>query len=455
MPIVSVPGTDLTYSLIAYDDQGRERQDDPDGVLSGRATDALTGDPFTDVFLFSHGWMGDVPGAAQAAGGNWVGSMAGNAPDIAACMKQGRPGFRPLLIGLHWPSLPFGDDAFSSGMGAAAAVAPAGTNRVEALIAVGAARTADTPAARAALRTIFTASLTEPAPAALPQEVADAYQTLNRETGMGSGGPAAAPGADREPFDPERAFETAPRGAASFAAGGIGDALLSPLRTLSFWEMKDRARTFGEGGAHQFLGAPAPCAAAGRGVKFHFMGHSFGCIVASAAAAGPAAGALEFQVDSLVLVQGALSLWSYCSEIPSAPGQPGYFRRLIDNGRVRGPILTTRSEFDRAVGTWYPWAAGVARQVVMPSILSPSCRSTAPWGPSGSTAPASRRMTGRCSWFRRPTASNRGRSTTLKPARSSAWEAALRAPTTTSPTPKSPTPSGRRPWYKSVGIPIG
>ena len=31
--------------------------------------------------------------------------------------------------------------------------------------------------------------------------------------------------------------------------------------------------------------------------------------------------------------------------------------------RVRGPILTTQSEFDTAVGRWYPLAAGAARQV--------------------------------------------------------------------------------------------
>ena len=43
------------------------------------------------------------------------------------------------------------------------------------------------------------------------------------------------------------------------------------------------------------------------------MGHSFGCIVASATVAGPAAQrVLPRPVDSLFLVQGALSLWAYC-----------------------------------------------------------------------------------------------------------------------------------------------
>jgi hypothetical protein len=93
------------------------------------------------------------------------------------------------------------------------------------------------------------------------------------------------------------------------------------------------------------------------------MGHSFGCIVISAAVCGPSGSALPAPVDSMALVQGALSLWSYCSDIPDLPGTAGYFRRLVADGLVRGPIITTRSSFDRAVGTWYPWAAGIMRQI--------------------------------------------------------------------------------------------
>jgi hypothetical protein len=103
-------------------------------------------------------------------------------------------------------------------------------------------------------------------------------------------------------------------------------------------------------------------AAVGRDVKFHLVGHSFGCIVVSGAVAGPGSTALPSPVDSLVLLQGALSLWSYCSDIPAAKGTAGYFHRLVSEGRVRGPIVTTQSEHDRAVGTWYPWAAGIKGQ---------------------------------------------------------------------------------------------
>ncbi len=154
-----------------------------------------------------------------------------------------------------------------------------------------------------------------------------------RSTARRAWAPAArprAPGADREPFDPERATRQARRTRPLSFGGSICGGLLAPLRTLSFWKMKDRARQFGEAAAHRLLG-DLRYAAGGRGVRFHLMGHSFGCIVASAMRGRAGGGRrLPRPVDSLVLVQGALSLWSYCSDIPAAPGPAGYFRRIVD-----------------------------------------------------------------------------------------------------------------------------
>jgi pimeloyl-ACP methyl ester carboxylesterase len=105
-------------------------------------------------------------------------------------------------------------------------------------------------------------------------------------------------------------------------------------------------------------------AAGERDVRFHLMGHSFGCIAASALVAGPkGCGQLVRPVESLTLVQGAMSLWSYCTDIPATPGQKGYFRSVVADRKVRGPILTTRTPFDTAVGRFYPLGAGVRQQV--------------------------------------------------------------------------------------------
>src|SRR5690606_33145071 len=137
---------------------------------------------------------------------------------------------------------------------------------------------------------------------------------------------AAAPGADREPFDAEAIYQAGQADDVSF--GTFRNGVLEPLRLLSFWQMKQRACTVGERGIHDLL-RTLQHAVGSREVRFHLMGHSFGCIVVSAAVAGPRGTApLPRPVSSLALVQGALSLWSYCADIPAVSGQPGYFRSI-------------------------------------------------------------------------------------------------------------------------------
>jgi pimeloyl-ACP methyl ester carboxylesterase len=191
--------------------------------------------------------------------------------------------------------------------------------------------------------------------------VRDAYQILDREASLSSAG--VAPGADREPFDSEHAFQNARAEPVDFGWFNVGG-LLSPLRQLSFWKMKDRACRFGETGGFTFLRDLQSTVTAQRDVRFHLIGHSFGCIVVSAILAGPDGhGTLVRPVDSVALLQGALSLWSYCTDIPVTPGQPGYFHSIIADQKVKGPIITTQSELDTAVGRFYPLGAGVRRQI--------------------------------------------------------------------------------------------
>ena len=68
----------------------------------------------------------------------------------------------------------------------------------------------------------------------------------------------------------------------AFGAGSLGG-LLGPLRQLSFWMMKKRARTVGEGGMYQFV---SQLQQAAKDTRVHIMGHSFGCIVASSICGG-------------------------------------------------------------------------------------------------------------------------------------------------------------------------
>ena len=374
MPIRTLPGTDLAYALVVYDENGNERAE-PDGsklseTVVKRLRDAAQ--PITDIFFIAHGWQGDVP-AAIVQFDRWIGAMAAQDADRTAA--RDRPGgFVPLIVGLHWPSLPFGDEKIPGGGGALLS-ADSSDAAAQGDVDTWARRIADTPRARDAIAAILAAADSGGSAGAAPPELVAAYQTLFDESGLGAGGSAAPPGADQEGFDPAAIITQTKAAAAATQRGtqllGIGDTIgglfLSPLRQLSFWKMKDRARAFGEGGAHALLAQLETVAPQAR---FHLMGHSFGCIVASATVAGPAGGPdLPRPVDSLFLAQGALSLWSYASDIPYAKGSAGYFHGIVERGLVRGPIVTTRSTHDTAVGRFYPLGAQIRRQLVLDDAL--------------------------------------------------------------------------------------
>jgi DNA/RNA endonuclease G (NUC1)/V8-like Glu-specific endopeptidase len=378
-PTEEVPGTGLGYYLLAFDSDLQERTPE----VTRRAVEALAREPVTDVFLFSHGWRGDVPAAREQYTG-WIQAMAGVRADIDRAGRV-RPGFRPLLVGLHWPSEPWGDENLGGPVSFAPGAAPS-ASVAAALVDEYARRIGDRPAIREPLRTIVAAAETGAEPDQLPPEVEEAYRALDRALGLGAGGVAADPGSDRERFDPEAVYGEflADAGPASFGVGLPGrNALLTPLRVLSFWTMKDRACRFGENAAHPLLRRLLE-AAGGRDVRFHLMGHSFGCIVVSATVAGaPSAPRLPRPVDSVALVQGAFSLWSFCNDIPFSRGIPGYFHRVVRDGCVRGPIVTTQSRFDTAVGTWYPRAAWAGSQVAFAPGELPKYGSVGTFGVQG------------------------------------------------------------------------
>jgi hypothetical protein len=218
-------------------------------------------------------------------------------------------------------------------------------------------RLGDGPRIRDLLTIIFEEARHNAAAHNLPENVREAYRLLDRELNLGSEGAVAAPGDDREAFDPDRTMDDATN--TSFGGFNLGG-ILAPLRQLSFWTMKKRARTVGEGGMHKLLSVFQNVLPT---TRLHLMGHSFGCIVVSSILNGPAGVSQLAPVSSLVLAQGALSIWSYCSSIPYAHDRPGYFHQLITNSRVSGPIVTTRSKFDTAVGKFYPIGASLVGDV--------------------------------------------------------------------------------------------
>jgi hypothetical protein len=395
MPIRSITGADAQYYLLSFDEHGNERPE-ANGILLSDVVKNKIANPseaITDVFFASHGWQGDIPAAIEQYD-RWVGEMA-RSPDREVA-HTARPGFRAIVVGLHWPSLPFGDEKQPAEQGGGLLGADDEPS-IDAQVEEYASSIADTPRARAAIRTILLANREDDGSSkTLPSDVREAYQTLYAEAGLdgGDGDPGAPPGADRDAFDPdaiyagERLRATAEEQDAEggVLGGGFFDKLkglvVAPLQQMSFWKMKDRARAIGESGAHALLVRLMKAARPER--RFHLMGHSFGCIVVSATVAGAQGGEqLPRPIDSLFLVQGALSLWSYCPDIPLAHGTAGYFNRTLKQALVRGPIVTTRSRFDTAVGKLYPTAVTLSNQFVLAADELPKFGGIGTFGAQG------------------------------------------------------------------------
>ena len=373
MSFQKIPQLGIEYALIHFDDRGRERTDDPEGGVFSRALlEKARSEKPSHVFLFSHGWKGDIPSAIDQYN-RWIGAMWRLEADRQAL----GPDFRPLFIGLHWPSQPWGEETISAQSFGTAGAAIAGVLLEKAVEHFGGGSDV-----RAPLQVIFQAFEQNPAARILPDDVIAAYSELARAVGFSAGdGTSGAPDEDGAPLDPQaavRAERLASVGESFGTSGSIRSGILSGLRQVSFWLMKHRARTVGEQGMHTFVNdLQRACDA-----NIHLMGHSFGCIVVSSILGGPGGnGVLTRPVNSAVLVQGAMSLWSYAEDIPESD-KPGYFRQILAKRTVSGPILTTQSVNDKAIGIAFPAAVGLIGEVDFAAKL-PKFGGIGAWGIQG------------------------------------------------------------------------
>ena len=155
MPLRHIDETNLAYYLMLFDSDGNERQEQDGSLLSKTLTEAVR-DGVTDVFLSSHGWKGDIPAAIKQYD-SWIGAMAAQAGDRERARALDR-NFKALIVGVHWPSLPWGTE----NVGAALLDDDTGdefateqqTEHAE-LVDRYAKRIADTPTARTALAAIL------------------------------------------------------------------------------------------------------------------------------------------------------------------------------------------------------------------------------------------------------------------------------------------------------------
>jgi hypothetical protein len=202
MPIRTIPGTAVQYYLICFDEHGAERPEIDSTMLSDTVrlllADATEG--ITDVFFCSHGWQSDVPSAISQYD-KWVDVMA-SAHDRSAASTI-RPNFQAITIGVHWPSLPFGDEAMPVNVNGGVLGSDDG-NDIEVEIDCFAASIANTKTAREAIRVIIEAAREDDGEReTLPSHVRAAYDQLAYEALLpdGSNNPGGAPGEEQGVWD--------------------------------------------------------------------------------------------------------------------------------------------------------------------------------------------------------------------------------------------------------------
>jgi hypothetical protein len=305
---------------------------------------AVSAGGISDLFVLSHGWNNGVDSARDL-----YHAMFSLLADQLGAHKS-----TSAAVGIIWPSLLFPDDdpatappEPSTGAQLASALAPAFPHHTRQLDTLGGLLDAkpQDPDKLTEFHSLVTELVTTPAQGS---EDSGESSLLNANTAAALGQGAAMAAAD------------------AGDAQGLGDPFSGlwrgareVLRTLSYYEMKNRAGVVGQNGLGPLLGALSGPSGAPR---IHLMGHSFGARLVSYSLAGlphTATGAAS-PVKSLTLIQGAFSHFAFASSLPFDPGRAGALAGRGD--QVDGPLLATFTAADRAVGWWYPAASMLARQ---------------------------------------------------------------------------------------------
>jgi hypothetical protein len=343
----------LPYWEVAFDDKGRPNAADADTLVTG-----APGLGVTDLMVFAHGWNND---RAQAT--SLYTRFFGQVPGLLPAGAGVGLGF----VGVIWPSKRWADEAIPAAAAGGAAAFD------------GAAPAPPPPPDRDLvedLKDVFTAleqraALDELA-ALLADRPDDPAELRHFQSLMGR----LAVGDDARPAEEDdgetamltddaqavfgRFARAVPTRGGEGGAAGFGNPFQrlwggakEALRQLTYFEMKKRAGVVGQAGLGPLvgrLGAAAP------DIRVHLLGHSFGARLVSFTLAGlPDPGAAASPVKSLLLIQGAFSHFAFADALPDDPGRGGALKGMAS--RVDGPLATTFSSHDLAVGKLYPLAS--------------------------------------------------------------------------------------------------
>ena len=374
-----------------------------DAVAVQRLFSELKLQGITDLFVFSHGWNNDHS-VANSLYRRFFAEIATLLSDDTVQKKI--PGAKVGVVGVLWPSILWPDDAPSEGpqpelphpsaggvvgLGVAKATVPVKTAapheintelkktyedpRQQTLIDELTAMLDEQPEDEGAINE-FRSKLAQLL-ASEPADGRDKQQPDDGESGI-----VDLNDAKWRQLLNEVGGNAEQRGAAKGGTVGLGNnfkklwnGAKDVLRIGTYWQMKKRAGVVGRDGLGVVigrLGQEAP------NVRVHLLGHSFGARVVSFSLAGlpeTMTGA-KSPVKSLFLLQGAFSHYAFADELPHDVTRSGALKGMA--ARVDGPLLTTQSLRDYAVGLSYP-AASLANNEDAAAFNAPSKR----WGAMG------------------------------------------------------------------------
>ncbi len=350
----------IPYVAVRFDKDG--------SILNQASVPAGT----TDLIVISHGWNNSDADAEKLYRDLFT-NFAAVAPELLTAKKL-------AIIGVIWPSKQFtdvvnaavaeqaatgGGAAFGSGSATADATIIAKLDLVAPMFGqAGAAKIAEAKAQIAKLESDPAArdkfvetlrSLLDPGAANeednsklfFKMSGSNMLEKLKMPTplastgGRSSGGAASLGG---------HSATKPPGGAAGLGDlfSGVKAGAVRFLNYLTYYEMKSRAGNVGHDGV-----APLIDNLASQVQRIHLVGHSFGGRVVTAAAAASSTDKLQ----TMSLLQTAFSHNGFSKSMN------GFFRDVVDKGRVKGPIVVTYTPNDTAVGIAYPTASRLSGTV--------------------------------------------------------------------------------------------
>ena len=327
------------------------------------------GDP-ADVLVFVHGWNNDMDEARA-----WYGELAGHVRTVLSQRPPGGLGARRFVIlGVLWPSKKFADRALiaggAAGMGGAVADAelagrldelrdafdaPDAEQRLKDAKAL-VDRLEDSPKARDDFVDLVRGALPPTAGKDADDFAGQFWDEAGRDVLELLKAPVlvSAPGAGNG-----GATSVGDEGSAagfSLSLSGIKAAAERFLNLTTYYQMKDRAGLVGARGLNPLL---RELRADRKDTRIHLVGHSFGGRLVTAATVGEP-GDEPVGLDTVSLLQAAFSHFGFASHYEG--DKDGFFRRMVTDDMVRGPVIITHSVHDTAVGYAYPLASRLAGQ---------------------------------------------------------------------------------------------